>query len=540
MIHLLPTEIISYISTYLEQKDHFQLVTVNHVLYNVFIKSLYRTIELHSSYEFESFLNGSRPFQLVKYFTYTISGHEENISKFSTRLPFLTSLTLRVNFMIPLTRFSTFRYLRQLTLVTRDCDEDLLPVILTATPYLIRLEICFLYKSLSIRSLDVINRLCPVLEHIHLTSNSLQPPAKSELDSNYRLYKLKSFKIIVNHSFTQHPLWLQCIGKRYPNIESLSFESGDPILHTDNQYPAEFYQQFFSNCPYLNDISWANMLPDDMFLANLSSQQKQLQKLYLCATDSVMDSFIETTLSQYTHFSSIMNLDIQLAIPCDRLVQFLGKACPQLQQLKVDNFLDYNVNHLSMNDVFDLLPSLNLLNISNCQLYNDNHQQPKKKPHPLKKLTIGLVTLSGSVFDCVALRCPDIHQITLREVLFEDGSSMKIHLPNQKLTKIEISSIQLKQGNIFKQNWLIHLRQKEKSDWYSIRNEFADTLATSSSKQLDKDEKKAYGVPPQIDDIPYVLWNFVKYNHSKGDEVEYLDIECQSLQSLYINNKRIH
>ena len=59
-------------------------------------------------------------------------------------------------------------------------------------------------------------------------------------------------------------------------------------------------------------------------------------------------------------------------------------------------------------------------------------------------------------------------------------------------------------------------------------------------KRLNKDEKKAYDLPQQIESIPYILWALKSFRHSKEDKLRCLDIKCQSLQSPYVNNKRIH
>ncbi|KAI8331426.1 hypothetical protein EDC96DRAFT_584365 [Choanephora cucurbitarum] len=384
--------------TYLEQEDYLQLVVVNHALYNAFIASLYETVELYGSEGFESFSKGPKPFQLVKNFTCNIYKHREQLSQLSTLLPFLNSLTVHTDSVIAVTSFVIFQRLESLTLVTHDCDEIFLSTVLTATPYLKYLEIGLISRTLSIESLETINRLCPLLEYLHLTFSSIQTPVTDELDSDYQRIKLKSLKIDIHHDLPHHQLWLQYVGKRYPNIESLSFENGCLTQPAEHQYSAEFYKWFFSSCPYLNSISWTNTIPDDMLLANLNSQQKQLQKLYLCATHLVMNCFIGAMPSRYMYFSSIINLEISLLIPCDTLIRFLSKACPQLQRLKVDSSVD-GYDSLSMNDVLDLLPSLNSLSTSHCQLYDDNPTQQQKQSHPLKELTIELVNFSGSLFD---------------------------------------------------------------------------------------------------------------------------------------------
>ncbi|KAI8342230.1 hypothetical protein BD560DRAFT_412040 [Blakeslea trispora] len=548
MIHLLPAEIVDRISTFLERGDLYQLTNTNYALHNLCVIYLYKKIDCCSLKGLEDFLRITRHFGLVKSLSISTGFDRQcQLPDLPTYLPFLTSLTLNVYSKLTLSNLSTFQHLNALTIEIWVDDAPFLPHLLSVTSYLTYLNVRQVYNSLD--WLSNLHQLCPHLEHVGIVIDRIESLAVTDFVPDRPFEKLKSFNLKSIFDLPQHQRWLQFIANRFPNIECLKLESGMPERTERTPYPAKFYDWFFLSCPYLMQFEWFNIVPDDPFLSRLNDKQRQAQELSLMSLEATKVLLFPFKASSSIYLSTLINLEIQIPISmsCDTFIQSLAAVCSQLRQLKLSSLLNFTANVLSIHTLLDLFQDLNTLQLNGFELYvnHDKQQEQQKRQatisHPLKKISLRNGGVSCSLFDSIGRRCPDIQCIVLDQVVQTEKDRMKIHLPCHTLIEVDITDVRFVSGHAQLQS--LQIQQKERTDWYFRQKEEAFTiwkhLSTTTSKELNYPRKQTANL--HLSPIyPFLLDSDATEScDSLNTTNGCLSLVCQSIQSLYINDKKL-
>ncbi|OBZ87773.1 hypothetical protein A0J61_04170 [Choanephora cucurbitarum] len=424
---------------------------------------------------------------------------------------------------------------------------------LTAMSYVTRLEIhamgCI---SISINLLNGIHRACVLLEYIYLESVTIDIPNKSEINLVERCGKLKTFGLMSSRAMHQHHLWLQYVANRYPNIEVLKLGCGTGEQTGVSQHPVDFYDGFYYSCPLIAHFEWCNIIPDDRLLKRLNKQQQQLLQLKLLDSNLIEHVFLEIVSHRYIYLYTILNLKIVLpkSMSSNTLAELLGRTCPQLQQLAFYSKKPSNADKLYVDCMLDIFPCMVSLDFQGLELRIKQVgfkqcQQQGLAPYMLNKLKCMDCRLSSDVFDYIAIRCPDLQYLYLYRTIHPcEDYRVKIHLPYQRIFKLEIQDIRIEGKSNRKRTEIFHVDLKHQSDWYYHSNNKTNSLVrmneadiqvfSSTLSQLCNNRQDSTNHFARYKEVlmPSI---FDKLRLHEIIDKGYIDLACKSVGLIYFN-----
>ncbi|KAI8360915.1 hypothetical protein EDC96DRAFT_513004 [Choanephora cucurbitarum] len=552
MIRLLPAEIIDCICTYLSQNDYYQLVLVNQEFHDTFVASLYRDINL-SIWRVVRSLSASRHSQHVKHITIGDSHKKiDCIKNFPIWFPSLTYLKLKVDKHPASSPLPVFQHLSSLTLDINSPNTSFLYDMLAAAPYLRQFNILGTHLSMSVSRLDDIHHACPHLEHLTITCDKLAEPSTIDLNHHLQFDRLKTFALNTTDPLAQYHLWLQYVASRYPNIEAFTLGSSVEVWTKEKQGVLDAYDLLLSNCPHLVRLEWRNLMPDDLLFNRLSSHSERQQHITVSNPILFEPYFRGASLPPHLDYSTITRFEAMLPLVADDasdiFIPSLSNMLPQLQELdlKINDWVQ-----LSLETLLDLFPCLTWLQLNHAWIYVNLSENEVRHStlHPLKTLSLRGCSVSDNLFDYVAARCPRLENIQLEIIGGRDSSSIEICLPHHDLSEFRFSC-----NNLVR---LFHVQRKQKSEWYFM-DKYKQTgryhnVSPVSFKKLNRsDVDMLNALLPQIHAVwsksehestetikPLPAYAFGSFETRELMQRGYLDIACNSIQSLYCFDKRL-
>ncbi|KAI8369838.1 hypothetical protein EDC96DRAFT_503547, partial [Choanephora cucurbitarum] len=563
MLLLFPSEIIDHISQFLTQSEYAQLILVNRACYNRFIIPLHKQIEFDDEYQLGEFLQVSKYHQYIQDLKLRIRYiSKASIPNFETAFPIWVSRGYEGKPFYSTSPLLPFRDLKTLTLT--DCgDYPTVVDIVIHMPNLTHLTVETMDEfDISVGLLDSILQTCPHLEYLDIAAHVAKVPKEAQLSSSQSFDKLKSLALRLTSGPSHHELfnrsyigfspvhlWLQYVANRFSSLESLTFEAHS--VRKDEPHTASFYSWLHSQCPSLRYFEWHNVFPDDVFIESLSEQQRQLQQFRL-TDEYLIERYIIGALPPYTYLSNILNLEIEVPseMECNVLLAILGKTCPRLKQLEMYQPSTHDKEPLYLNYLLDLFPCLTTVCLRRVAL-DVKQTEAIRQTHPLNKLHLQNCYLSTHVFDYLSPCCLNLQYLVLENIVYRDQEYMvKIHLPYQQLIEVDIQYIRIEPDNFDSFIQLFHIKQNDTSYWHLIKQYDEETGQTLSRQQLNETDMKEFDttlsqlrtvwLEPDYQSGRYATSPpsvFGNWDLCKMIEKGYVDLECQSVRSVYINDK---
>jgi hypothetical protein len=595
---VLPFEIIQLVNDYLQHDDRYQLIQVNHTFYQLFIQLLYRAITIKSNQQWKQLIHlfeqqqdcylGQYVHQLVILLDQL---EQYELQQIQSLCPFVQSVhidwriwnylstpnTSATRNYLPRSFLSPFAIefisnygackLSSLTLDVYHIEHVEITQVLCYTPHLRNLTLMGMNREITINIdlIETIHQACPYLETLSLEGYTME----ASYTRHHKIQptkRLKSFKIQSQYGADRYQQWFPYLGAKYPHLATLEFHHLGDSKDIIEPCSTRIYTQFIRQCPKLKSICWNNSVPDFRFFQEASQLGMTFNRLELY--DSIAIPSLFTTVLFDSCLSTLVNVTRFTFGPVPRgmmpheFIVLISKACPQLKHLhlcepqcnltlpfKIDSILDHCKKLTSLTlDRIALRVSFGLTTISDL--------------HPLKKLTMRHCSSFDGVFDHISPRCPSLEELNLFAYTQRDRRyKVQIHLPHQKLKKISLHGLRTESFDLERRIRFFSIQQLGiEEQWYFLKKYGLDDESRSSTMLEVSHELQALNVseirilhalldhPMSWSDVEHYKREYLVHHvshvvkdwHPKDIyDAGYVDIQCQSVDMMYINKKKL-
>ncbi|KAI8050130.1 uncharacterized protein B0P05DRAFT_575786 [Gilbertella persicaria] len=423
-----------------------------------------------------------------------------------------------------------YQSFERLSFLTLDLPKSILPLdIIRYTPHLKSLTLMRIHQWITFELMESIHQNCPYLESLSLEGDNAQALSTHSLIQP--AYRLKSFELNVEFGADRYHDWLIYLGQKYPRLISCRFRHSGRNKDMIEPCPTELYAWFIACCPFLVDLQWHNIIPDFRFFRQL--HQRQLKRLVVYDNSMMLPTFLTSALFDHPCLSSLTHLTLAMprsASP-NEFIQSIARTCPRLKHLGLrETYCDLSAP-FKMDNILDHCQHLVSLELHRIALRVLATQKPR--PHPLERLEMNQCCLFDGVFDHIALRCFDLKYLQLFALTQKDRRyKVRIHLPFQKLHKAEIAGLRTETFDIerrirffsIQHHWFYMSQFDVPNDKIEVAQAF-EQVDISKSQFLSS------------------LWTTSQRKNCIQDwdtyDAGHVDFQCQSIQYLYLNKKRV-
>ncbi|KAI8375210.1 hypothetical protein BD560DRAFT_393048 [Blakeslea trispora] len=558
MMHNLPFEIYQRIGFYLSQESCLQCIFVNHLFHDAFIRCLFQSVSIGTRNQFDSFLNQTRYHCFVQHLVigpYALEGGDIEKMKLSFSRLGSIQLDLSVHDCLYYTSYGCARQIAY-TFIDAFFPHHLKSIMIDLG-----------YDSHSDANiLKDICMTCPLLEDFSIRCSYLEQ-SSPERQEPIRIDSIKELKLTLNNVHTCWEIcqWLSGIGECYPNLHSLKIrtemfnQDNDFNLSSwygttymlDQQQRISIYSHFLAKCPRLTHLETANILPDQ----DLCQQLYKRENIHLTNTSNMPITsrlYLETCREYPNYFSVITSLDIcywHNTKTC-RPMEIIGNACPNLSRLVLRPNYIHLVDPLWIDVVLHCFPQLKYLELNEMELQNKRSNLCLDTQHPLEEIHVNTCTLLDGCFDCVCICCLQLKHICLNRAKFHSRyDKVSLDLQQQKLCSISIQYAYV--SNLLQAIQIFHVQSQIRSEWFVVpgyqgKDEFLSTIPKKVKKLNETDAFLLDTVmkqhPLSWQDLAIQTYWFTSDLLEDIDLLEafsagYLEIKCQSIDTLCINDK---
>lgn len=509
----LPFEIIEQVNDYLTHRDIYELIQLNRIFYQVFLRFLYYNITIQSKDQYKQLVSIFRESsysvlplgQCVYYLNILLDKLSKSELMYIQQLcPFVQSIhidwriwnsleepsdaprTCSLRRSLPtfatefLSNYGT-RRLSSLTLDLYNISEVNALDILRYTPNLKSLTLLGINQpdsNLNVDFVESIHQSCPFLEHISLEGYRAEALEFARMMTTMPtntitpLKRMKSFKLQSQYGADRYQDWLPYLGQKYPGLLSLNFHHSGSGKYIIEPCPVELYRYFIACCPRLAYICWNNVAPDFRFFQELDHAQ-HLQLKCLEMYDTVGVSTLLTSALFDSRHHILINVtrltfgSISRDVPPQILVQSIAKACPQLNHLKLRQPHCNLATPFRIDTILDHCQRLISLKLDHIALRVSHDGRKTFQNHPLQKLTMHHCSSFDGVFEHISPRCPHLDHLSLFAYTQRDRRyKVQIRMPYQKFRNVQLHGLRTETFDVERRIRFFSIVQKQKTAWY--------------------------------------------------------------------------
>ncbi|OBZ88451.1 hypothetical protein A0J61_03499 [Choanephora cucurbitarum] len=552
MVCTLPLEIYNAIAVHLSCKEYIQLVQVNRVFHQTFVKFLFKSVAINNNIQLKELVNDSKYHPFVWHLKVeTDTLRDSDIDRIQGSLSHLRSIHLDMSFCHARS-FQSFQHLSSLSLDSMPFAMHHISQ-LSVPPNLESLVMKFKARfTLDTDALEYIHAMCPVLKSLVIEGIHDISLRHEKLQQTAPANTMQRLMIKASHSSYQTCTCLTYIGNKYPNIVSLKLEHNfQPHLEPSNeQYPAEFCDWFLSSCPQLAYLE----LKDSMLYLPLFRKLRERQDtcLSIIYQDVYMsDDFLGACELNPTDFYAVKKLDICLMFFSEDSLELIGNACINLSQLTLRGSEMDRRDSFKISMVLDYFPNLKKLDMVWLELLTDKHM-PMTARHPLEEISIANCCLIDGFFHSVSNCCLYLKRLSICKAGFQyQRDEVCIDLQQQELDSVEIQCVSTAHINQIVQ--LFHIQSQAKSDWYCVNKykahmksipELAESIEQLSASDALVLTKMLSQHPSQWQDLLFFAYScpsglFKNEAILAALTAGCLKLRCQSIGSLSINDTNV-
>lgn len=454
--------------------------------------------------------------------------------------------------------------------------------ILGSCPSLRKLELLNLgYEHIiTLGYIETIHQLCPQLISLKIKCVRSDPnPALVPQFQNHQQkivihpVSLQYFSLSSVSGSAKWPLWLPYFAVKYPHIEHIMFKHTG--LGRDGhtvQAPDSVYTLFNEHCTHVKSIRWHKIVVQDDQQELLFSQPKRkLQRIEAYEDFMIPNSLLNSPIVQKQSPMSRLLTSLTLGQPpasvsTTEILTAIGE-CPNLLHLKIQEcFSNQDVTY-AMDDILNHCRNLTSLVLKDvhmsCHTTNTDNCSSN---HPLKTLVMKRASFTHDVFPVLSQQCPQLNHVELIGCVQTDRrDQVQINLSRQHLSTLIIHGLRTRRYYVgcrirfFAVNsvWyymtgfdvrphpighkrayrmfrnMEYAQSFERLDDRDIQ-ELSSLVTTETLKGWDIESVKSHLKQPFTKAIDPSGWNPENIYYSG-----LVQITCQSVQNLFINDKRI-